>query len=165
MQSGMSGQLCLEFNRIMVLISFPPPPHRRRRRRRHEWRGRIQLPICGVEELCALCASLAAHHLCLFDIMQDCITDGEPLCIRQFLLDGDYIISSTAPRPETTIGERSISHTIAWLDDAAPVEKGSVDDPYKLFDSMGARALVDGDRFWYATSSVCAPPLHRLHTD
>jgi hypothetical protein len=89
--------------------------------------------------------------------MQDCITDGEPLCIRQFLLDGDYIISSTAPRPETTIDQRSISHTIAWLDDIAPVEKGSVEDPYKLFESMGARALVDGDRFWFAPALLASP--------
>jgi hypothetical protein len=77
--------------------------------------------------------------------MQDCITDGEPLCIRRFLLDGDYTFPS-APRPEAA--ERSVSYTTAWHDDAAPVDTGSIDNPYKLFESMGARALVDGDRFW-----------------
>jgi hypothetical protein len=85
--------------------------------------------------------------------MQDCILDFEPLCIRQFLLDGD---SYRAPRPETTRDMRSISHTIAYLDDAAPVEAGSVDDPYKLFESTGAHALVDGNREWYV------PPLFLL---
>jgi hypothetical protein len=86
--------------------------------------------------------------------MQDCILDGEPLCIRQFLLDGDGVPSHAAPRPETTRDMRSISHTIAWLDDAAPVESGSVGDPYKLFESVGARALVDGNREWCVLPSL-----------
>jgi hypothetical protein len=68
------------------------------------------------------------------------------LCIRQFLLDGDFSIA--LPSPETTRGQRSFSHTIAWRDDAAPVETGSVENPYRLFESVGARALVDGDREW-----------------
>jgi hypothetical protein len=85
----------------------------------------------------------------LFLAMQDCILDGEPLCIRPFLLDRDTF-QTPAPHPSSTRDMRSISHTIAFLDDAAPVEAGSVDDPYKLFESMGAWRLVDGNREWCA---------------
>lgn len=89
--------------------------------------------------------------------MQDCILDFEPLSIRQFLIDGEHD-SHLAPDPETTRDMRSISHTIAWLDDAAPVEAGTVDNPYKLFESCGARALVDGDCYWCALTACAAPP-------
>ena len=83
--------------------------------------------------------------------MQDCILDGEPLRIRQFLLDRDTF-QTPAPHPSSTRDMRSISHTIAFLDDAAPVEAGAVNDPYKLFDSMGAHRLVDGNREWCAVA-------------
>ena len=88
--------------------------------------------------------------------MQDCILDFEPLSIRQFLIDGEQSMH-LAPRPETTRDMRSISHTIAWLDDAAPVEKGSIENPYKLFESCGARSLVDGDRDWCALTASATP--------